>query len=687
MGRDKASIEFAGERLADRAARVLSAVASPVLEAGPGLTGLPSFVETPPGSGPLAALAEAGRRLREDGHTGAVLVLAVDHVRVQAPLLRLLASQLGTASVVPSRAAATSPCAPATPPPRWRRPPSWSRRASGRCRPYSAPSRSSASSPRCGAGSPRPTRSRTSTRPRTSPGCGRDNEGDGPRGGPPQAQRGRRPAHRGRRRRGARGATGSRPRSRWRSACRAGPGAPGRRGHDAHARQRLRARGRIPASPRASSPPSDVAAIAYCERPARGAALQRRDGPPAAARSTPSHLERNFVRRPRLRHLRQGRARRRSRCAARRSRRRPGRRAAVPARRCPTRCARRSACSTRTGGLHAAGAVRRRRARSSRSREDVGRHNAVDKVVGDAAARGRAAARATRCCWCRGRLSFEIVQKAAVAGIPVLCAVSAPSSLAVEAAERLGMTVVGFLRGDALQRVRAPRADRPGWLTAPTGRRSSAAEAPAADLWVGLAAERHRRGEAEPLPRDARRRSGRTGDALPYAWRILRKGVCDGCALGVAGFHDWTIDGVHLCTTRLNLLRLNTMGALRPRACSPTSRALRGADGRRAARRSGGSPYPMVRRRGEPGFTRVSVGRGARPGRRRASARADPDRVGFYLTARGITNEVYYVAQKVGALPRHQQRRQRRARLPRAVDRRAQDDDRRRRHDVLATAT
>ena len=40
--------------------------------------------------------------------------------------------------------------------------------------------------------------------------------------------------------------------------------------------------------------------------------------------------------------------------------------------------------------------------------------------------------------------------------------------------------------------------------------------------------------------------------------------MCDGCALGVAGFHDWTISGVHLCTTRLNLLRLNTMGALDP---------------------------------------------------------------------------------------------------------------------------
>src|SRR3954468_3726243 len=51
-------------------------------------------------------------------------------------------------------------------------------------------------------------------------------------------------------------------------------------------------------------------------------------------------------------------------------------------------------------------------------------------------------------------------------------------------------------------------------------------------------------------------------DNLPYAWKVLSKGVCDGCALGVAGFHDWTIKGVHLCMTRLNLLRLNTMPAL-----------------------------------------------------------------------------------------------------------------------------
>src|ERR1017187_3849798 len=51
-------------------------------------------------------------------------------------------------------------------------------------------------------------------------------------------------------------------------------------------------------------------------------------------------------------------------------------------------------------------------------------------------------------------------------------------------------------------------------------------------------------------------------DNLGHAWKVLSRGVCDGCALGVAGFHDWTIDSVHLCMTRLNLLRLNTMPAL-----------------------------------------------------------------------------------------------------------------------------
>src|SRR5438128_8436229 len=62
--------------------------------------------------------------------------------------------------------------------------------------------------------------------------------------------------------------------------------------------------------------------------------------------------------------------------------------------------------------------------------------------------------------------------------------------------------------------------------------------------------------------RDMAKAAWKNRDHLGYAWRVLTRGVCDGCALGVAGLHDWTIQGVHLCMTRLNLLRLNTMPAL-----------------------------------------------------------------------------------------------------------------------------
>lgn len=102
----------------------------------------------------------------------------------------------------------------------------------------------------------------------------------------------------------------------------------------------------------------------------------------------------------------------------------------------------------RTGGLHAAGLYSRVGA-SICVREDVGRHNAVDKVLGRTLLdRTDRVELAGMVLMVSGRVSFEIVQKAAAAGVGTICAVSAPSSLAVEAAERLGVGLAGFVRGE-----------------------------------------------------------------------------------------------------------------------------------------------------------------------------------------------------------------------------------------------
>ncbi|MGE3512762.1 MAG: molybdopterin-dependent oxidoreductase, partial [Vicinamibacterales bacterium] len=132
-------------------------------------------------------------------------------------------------------------------------------------------------------------------------------------------------------------------------------------------------------------------------------------------------------------------------------------------------------------------------------------------------------------------------------------------------------------------------------------------------------------------------------DQLPFAWRILRDGVCDGCALGTSGLRDWTLPGTHLCMVRLELMRLNTAPALDTRVLTDAASLKRcsSAD----LRALGRLPQPLLRRSGEPGFLEATWDEAL--DRMAAEVRAvDPNRAAFYLTSRGITNETYYAVQK-----------------------------------------
>ncbi len=132
-------------------------------------------------------------------------------------------------------------------------------------------------------------------------------------------------------------------------------------------------------------------------------------------------------------------------------------------------------------------------------------------------------------------------------------------------------------------------------------------------------------------------------DELPFAWRILKAGVCDGCALGTTGLSDWTLPGTHLCMVRLELMRLNTAPPLDPDVLANAS-ALSHLSSR-DLRALGRLPHPMRRPSGAAGFRRISWDEAL--DRIGGELRGiDPQRFAMYLTSRGLTNEVYYAAQK-----------------------------------------
>jgi molybdopterin-dependent oxidoreductase alpha subunit len=164
----------------------------------------------------------------------------------------------------------------------------------------------------------------------------------------------------------------------------------------------------------------------------------------------------------------------------------------------------------------------------------------------------------------------------------------------------------------------------------------------APSLWVSLKPFGY--GEGHPNNyTEITRAIGENRDHLPYAWRILNHGVCDGCSLGTTGMRDWTTDQIHLCNVRLRLLRLNTLDPMDTELLADPEplKDMRGAELRDLGRLS----HPMIRHKGEKGFSRLSWDAALDLIAQRIRS-TTPDRVAVYMTSRGEPNENYYAIQK-----------------------------------------
>jgi molybdopterin-dependent oxidoreductase alpha subunit len=131
---------------------------------------------------------------------------------------------------------------------------------------------------------------------------------------------------------------------------------------------------------------------------------------------------------------------------------------------------------------------------------------------------------------------------------------------------------------------------------------------------------------------------------LPYAWSILTRGVCDGCSLGSYGLRDTALGGLHLCASRFKSLRLNTIGPLKLSAVKDVGRLQ--TLSLKKLRSLGRLPHPMIRRKNDRGFSQITWGE-AFEIIGNAIHDTAPHELGFCAASRGITNEVYYVFQKL----------------------------------------